>query len=665
METTKKKRRHPLLWIGLFLGFVLVLSLAGVIALPGILSSSWVQPRLIDAINPILKPGEISIRQFRFSWDKPLVLEGLQLRDKDGTVVIDSEEVTLDRNLWQLIHDPNDVGTMSFNHAVMDIRREEDGTINLVRALGSLITPKAGKDFAIVIRKSTLKVNAPQLYEPFVSHDADVLINLPKAPAPLSFMIEASSEGARKSRFALSVKGKVERWTDKSVDVLAEFDRWPIAGSGMGIGATAWAAGRVKINGGPDEYHIVPKIRSDVRWSDAENLPAWMTGIDRFQAQSDIRAKLEPTLSVSLKETLVTLPGVELALAGKAADLNGTAANVDIQGTLTVDSAKLKELTSKNSSEPLDLKISPITFAAKGPVSEKDRAKLVASLQTEIASLQTGGIKIGDMKLDAKWQDGKLAIAPIDTSINDGRLHIEPMIEMTPDGMPGKIRLGSRTSLARVSLDQITSQKYMVYPAPALASATRVSGFISAQILDGVIPLADKSQPFSLKGDMAFEDVRFGPGPWLLNLTQSVGLPPPPTFAITQPIDFEILGDRVIQHGLRVPIGELTQLDFSGTVTFKKELDLLVEVPVTPNLLQTVPLFQSFLGQESFKIPIRGTLDKPEVDQTAFDANMKKLGENLKNKAVESGLDMLFNGILGGRIPRPAPNQNGNPGPAK
>lgn len=663
MSTTEKKRRHLILWLGLLLGSVLVVAFGALIALPEILSSQWVKPQIIAVINPVLNPGQISIDSFGFSWDKPLRLQGLQLRDKDGTVVIDSQEVTLSRNLWQLIQDPDDMGTMTFDHAEMDIRREDDGTINLVRALGKLITPKAEKDFAIVIRQSTLKVNAPQLNEPFVSHDAEVLIDLPKAPAPLSFMLEASADGARKSRFGLSVKGKLERWTDKSVDVLAEFDRWPIAGNALNIGATAWATGRAKVTGGPDEYHVVPRIRADVRWSDADNLPDWITAIDRLQAQTDIRVSVEPVVNLTLKDTQISVPGVSLEVAGKAMDLAGTAKNVDLKGSVTIDSAKLKELTSKNSSEPIDLKISPIQFAAKGPVNEKEREQLVASLKTEVASLKTGGIQIGDMKLELNWRDGKLTIAPIDTNINDGRLHLEPIVQMTNDGMPGSVRLGPQTTLSRMSLDQITSQNYMVYPAPALASATRVDGFISAKISEGVIPLSDKSVPFSLKGDMAFEDVRFGPGPWLLNLTQSVGLPPPPTFAIDQPIAFEIVGDRVIQHGLRIPIGELTQLDFSGSVTFKKELDLLVEVPVTPSLLQTVPLFQSFLGQESFKIPIRGTLDKPEVDKTAFDANMKQLGENLKNKAVETGLDMLFNGVLGGRVPRFIPNPNQPPQP--
>jgi hypothetical protein len=87
----------------------------------------------------------------------------------------------------------------------------------------------------------------------------------------------------------------------------------------------------------------------------------------------------------------------------------------------------------------------------------------------------------------------------------------------------------------------------------------------------------------------------------------------------------------------------------------------MVEVPVTPTLLQNVPLFQSFLGQEQFKIPIRGTLDKPEVDKTAFDATMKDLGEKLKNRAVDTGLDMLFNGILRGKVPRFIPNPNDPP----
>lgn len=636
----------------------MVLFLGGLISLPGILNSAWIKPQLLARVNPIVSPGEVSISQFEFSWEKPLIMKGLQLRDQDGTVVIDAEEVHLSRNLWQLVHDPDDLGTMKFRNAVMDVRREADGTINLVRALGHLITPKAEKDFAIVIQNSTLKVSAPQLNEPFISNDADVLIDLPKAPKPLSFLLDASASGARKARFSLSVRGKLERWTDKSVEVLAEFDRWPIAGSGLGFGATAWATGRTRITGGPDQYHILPKIRADIRWSDEDSLPSLLTAVDRIQLQSDIRASIDPEVSLSLKDTLISIPGVNLSIDGGANAIDGSNATIDLKGNVRVDAEKLRELTSKTTEQPLDLQITPIEFSAKGPISEKERNKLAASLRTKVQSMKTAGITLGEMPVEVSWNNGKLNIAPIDTTINDGRLHVEPMVEMTSDGMPGRIRLGKNTSLSRMSLNQLTTQNYMVYPAPALASATQVDGFISAKISDGVIPISQKDIPFYLKGDMAFEDVRFGPGPWLLNLTQSVGLPPPPTFSIDQPIAFEIEGDRVIQQGLRVPIGELTTLDFSGAVKFNKELDLVVEVPVTPNLLQNVALFQSFLGKESFKIPIRGTLDKPEVDQTQFDTNMKQLGENLKNRAVETGLDMLFNGVLGGRVPRFIPNPN-------
>ncbi|MFM7319822.1 MAG: hypothetical protein ACKO5E_22980, partial [bacterium] len=73
----------------------------------------------------------------------------------------------------------------------------------------------------------------------------------------------------------------------------------------------------------------------------------------------------------------------------------------------------------------------------------------------------------------------------------------------------------------------------------------------------------------------------------------------------------------------------------------------------------------SFLGQEEFKIPIRGTLDKPEVDKSAFDTNMKQLGENLKNRAVETSLDMLFNGLLGGKVPRPVQPGLSQPPPSQ
>lgn len=659
---TKSGKRRFLLWLVTSFGLLLAMAGASLICLPKILSSDLARPWMLGVVKPMIAPGSLSVDHFSFAWDQPVMISGFQIRDQDGTLVIDSKKVTLSRTLWQILQDPNDMGTLSFEEAVIDIKREPDGTINLVRALGSLIKPHAERDFAIEIRKSTLKVMTPELHEPFVSNDADVLIDMPESPAPLSFSLNANAAGARKAKFALSLNGKIQRWTDKSVAILAEFDRWPIAGNGLGLGATAWATGRVSVTEGPAEYHIKPEIRADIHWSDAANLPDYMTALDRFQMQSDIRASIDPKVDISLNDTKLYLPGIDLAIQGKATDLSGEKAAIDFKGAVSVNSSKIQELLSKSGSEPMELEMTPIVFSVSGPIDKTELKAIQANLNTEIKRFKSGGIQLGAMRLDMKWANGLLAIAPIDTTINDGQLHLEPIVEMTPDAKPARLKLGSKTTLTRMSLDQITSQNYMVYPAPALASATKVNGFISAKIHDGVIPIMDQSIPMSLKGDMSFEDFKFGPGPWLLSLTQSVGLPPPPSFSLDQPIEFDIQGDRVIQHGLSIPIGQLTRLDFSGSVTFKKELDLIVEVPVTPTLLQNVPLFRSFLGEELFKIPIRGTIDNPEIDKTAFEATMKQLGENLKNRAVDTGLDMLFNGIMRGKIPRPLPNGNNPPG---
>jgi len=653
-ETVAKlsRFRNWFVWLAVFLGLAACAAILAIIQLPSLLETPFASTRILEVVNQLAAPGRISVDRFRFGWNEPLILEGFRLHDKDGSAVISSGELELSRTLMQLVKDPNDMGTLTFRNAVMNVRREPDGTINLVRALGKLIDPKAEKDFAIVIADSELAFHSPEMPEPFVSKDVDVEIDLPKAPKPLGFSLTASGMGARKVKFSLATRGQIQRWTDKSVDIVAEFDRWPFVGSGMGLAATAWLTGRVRVTEGPERFHIVPDVRADIQWQDAEELPKLLTAIDRLRLQADMRASYKPQIDVALKSTRLDVPGVDIRLQGQATDMTGPRAAADLSGEIVMDPARIGEILAANDMGKIRFAMTPLKFQAKGPVNRKEIAGMQASMATRVSGIDLDGIKIGDISLDMKWNDGKIVIAPIDTTVNDGRLYVEPIVEMTADAMPARLRIGPDTSLTRLSLSQLITEKVMVYPAPALASATRVDGFISARITDGVIPLMDKNTELSLKGDMAFEDVRFGPGRWLLNLTQNVGLPPPPTFFLNQPIEFEIVKDRVIQHGLTIPIGQLTRLDFSGSVTFDQRLDLQVEVPVTPTLLQNVPLFRSFLGTEVFKIPIRGTIGNPEVDQRSFDANMKQLGENLKNRAVDTSLDMLFNGILGGRIPR-------------
>ena len=166
----KPRKRNLLLWTGLCIGLIIAGIGIGLLSLPGILSADWMKPRILGVVKPLIAPGSLSVDKFQFGWDQPLVMSGFQIRDQDGTVVIDSKTVKLSRTLWQLIEDPDDMGTLSLEEAVIDIKREPDGTINLIRALGSLIKPNAGRDFAIEIRKSTLKVMTPENWSNCVGH---------------------------------------------------------------------------------------------------------------------------------------------------------------------------------------------------------------------------------------------------------------------------------------------------------------------------------------------------------------------------------------------------------------------------------------------------------------------------------------------------------------
>jgi hypothetical protein len=84
------------------------------------------------------------------------------------------------------------------------------------------------------------------------------------------------------------------------------------------------------------------------------------------------------------------------------------------------------------------------------------------------------------------------------------------------------------------------------------------------------------------------------------------------------------LRDGRIHHGkLPLKVREYTLVS-SGSVGLDKTLDLLVELPVTRELVDSDSLYDVLEGQ-SIKVRLRGTLDNPQFDRDIIKDNLKDL----------------------------------------
>jgi translocation and assembly module TamB len=94
-----------------------------------------------------------------------------------------------------------------------------------------------------------------------------------------------------------------------------------------------------------------------------------------------------------------------------------------------------------------------------------------------------------------------------------------------------------------------------------------------------------------------------------------------------------------------------TPLRTSGSVGFDNTLDLVVEVSLPKELpaLKNNPVLVKAVAGKTVKVPVRGTLAKPELDPKGFEqaiaAIARDAAKDIGKEAIESELKKLFPGM--------------------
>ncbi|MBX3413151.1 MAG: hypothetical protein KF708_10725 [Pirellulales bacterium] len=179
--------------------------------------------------------------------------------------------------------------------------------------------------------------------------------------------------------------------------------------------------------------------------------------------------------------------------------------------------------------------------------------------------------------------------------------------------------------------------------APVLANATLASGEFSIEVEDVRIPL-DDPQAGQLAGRFSIHAVRVGPGPLVEELASSLGVPPEMNLANESVVEFEMIDGRVYHQGLQFGFTRLNVRTHGSVGIVDQSLDVVAEVPLAGLAKEDAPLREA-LSQHTLVIPIKGTLEKPEVDassltQNSLDIGLATLQELLGNENIS--LDALL-----------------------
>jgi len=274
----------------------------------------------------------------------------------------------------------------------------------------------------------------------------------------------------------------------------------------------------------------------------------------------------------------------------------------------------------------------------RGPLSLTG-AQASTSIKWDSAYLY--GFNIGPAQVKPTLADGIVQIEPMELDVSQGKVFLAPKVRL--GAQPMDLTLPAGPLVRQVQIDPQMCSILLKYIAPVLADVTSAQGAFSIDLEGCRLPLSDPAKG-ELAGRFIIHSVEIGPGPLIRELAILMGRETPAKLRRESVVPFKMIGGRVYHQGL-----ELIFPDFSvrtyGSVGFDQTLAIMTEMPVPPKWLENNPLAPG-LRNQTIRIPIAGTLQRPQLDRAVMDQLSRQFIRNAARNMLEEelgkGLDRLF-----------------------
>ena len=361
---------------------------------------------------------------------------------------------------------------------------------------------------------------------------------------------------------------------------------------------------------------------------------------------------------IDLAELVLASRYGTLEASGSLSDLRGDQM-ADLRGTLTPDWNAINARLADRVEPGARVTGKPRGVTLRGSLGRVAREGALKAIDAEIGIELTGadlyGMKLGPTPIVLRARDGALTLDPIETTLNAGTIHLGPVLALDDKDGPA-LKLGPESSIADAEVNDTVSHRVLSFVAPVLDNATRARGRVSVALKDAVFPLGnDSKRKLMVDGSVVFNDVEFLPGPLAHDRLALIGRDDQPGLKLDEPISLTIADRRVTQHGLALPLGKLTRIELDGWVDFERNLNLTARLPVTSKMVLNRPVLSGIVEGTKFEVPIRGTLQKPEIDKDAMNLALKGFGKALLERSLTQGIPGLIERLAQPRDPNAPP----------
>jgi len=282
-----------------------------------------------------------------------------------------------------------------------------------------------------------------------------------------------------------------------------------------------------------------------------------------------------------------------------------------------------------------------------GPLS-LDGAQASADFRWAWANLY--GFRVGPGSLNATLANNVLQVKSPELEVSEGRVWLDVQLrQLQSDSQsmrelyipPGRVA-------QQIRINPRMCDSALQYVAPVLAGVTSAEGKFSIELDGGRIPLADPYKG-DLAGRMTVGSIQVGPGPLVRELAAVLGYGSAAKIARDSVISFRMVDGRVYHRDLELVFPDLTIRTYGsvGIGPTDRSLAIMAEMPVPPKLLGHHAALDTALRNQTIRLPIGGTLDKPRIDSRELDRLSQKFLENAAQNLIQDELSKGLKSLFG------------------
>lgn len=375
------------------------------------------------------------------------------------------------------------------------------------------------------------------------------------------------------------------------------------------------------------------------------------------------------------EKQLITLGDNRITSKPLTANVKGTIADYDtvVRADLSGDyNASLAELTAMlHEFVPATKGLiafngeSASAFSLKGPLAQEDVSPgfrgATGNIDFGWGSADVLGIPLGKKMLEPTLKNGQVNIPLAVFSAGDGKMRLMGEVDFKPADTTFRLP-GPHTLLADIKITPELSKELLSRINPIFFHVTEAEGTVHLTTKDIVMPFGETMETASTgRGKLDLEDAAIRPAGMVTdllvmgNVMNDRGL----TDVQLTGGDFIIKNGRISYDNFTMIFAKAFDLIFSGSVGFDDTLDLVVSIPIRPEVLRQfgvsgpVGEYAELLSGTRIKVPIVGTRENPKLDKSAVDTDslIKGIAEGATKKATEEvgkEAGRLLQGLLGG-----------------